>query len=118
MRNLHAFFATTVFLCLAGTLSFAQTRYVVTNDDIAFPLPNGVSFYSEGANGALTFLAQVNTHSWGIGGGFFGANRVLSVSDGQQPCVYISQARSGSIAGVEVNTMTLGGVASGSFSDT
>jgi Lactonase, 7-bladed beta-propeller len=118
MRNLHAFFATTVFLCLAGTLSFAQTRYVVTNDDIAFPLPNGVSFYSEGANGALTFQAQVNTHSWGIGGGFFGANRVLSVSDGQQPCVYISQARSGSIAGVEVNTMALGGVTSGSFSDT
>jgi sugar lactone lactonase YvrE len=118
MKHFHAFFAAAVFLCLVGTASFAQTRYVVTNDDIGFPLPNGVSFYSEGANGALTFQAQINTHSWGIGGGYFGANRVLSVSDGQQPCVYMSQAFSGSIAGIAVNTLTLGGIASGSLTDT
>jgi hypothetical protein len=117
MRISNVFVAVIVTFCIAGTLSFAQTRYVVTNDDIGFPLPNGVSFFSVGANGTLTFQAQVNTHSWGIGGGFFGANRVLSVSDGEQPCVYIPQARSGSIAGVAVNTLTLGGVASGSFTD-
>jgi len=118
MRISNAILATAVILCLACTISFAQTRYVVTNDDIGFPLPNGASFFSVGANGVLTFQAQVNTHSWGIGGGYFGANRVLSVSDGDQPCVYIPQARSGSIAGVAVNTLTLGGVASGSFIDT
>ena len=119
MRNLHAFLAATIIFCLTGaSISFAQTRYVVTNDDIGFPLPNGASFFSEGANGALALQAQVNTHSWGIGGGYFGANRILSVSDGQQPCVYISQAVSGSIAGVTVNTLSLGGVASGSFTDT
>src|SRR5215831_19773501 len=109
MRISNTFLATAVILCLAG-ISFAQTRYVVTNDDIGFPLPNGASFFSVGANGALKFQAQVNTHSWGIGGGYFGANRVVAVSDGQQPCVYISQAVSGSIAGVAVNTLTLGGV--------
>jgi len=117
MRISNVFVSAIVTFCIAGNLSFAQTRYVVTNDDIGFPLPNGVSFFSVGANGTLTFQAQVNTHSWGIGGGFFGANRVLSISDGEQPCVYIPQARSGSIAGVAVNTMTLGGVASGSFTD-
>ena len=117
MRIFNAFLATVVILCLTGSISFAQTRYVVTNDDIGFPLPNGASFFSVGANGALTFQAQVNTHSWGIGGGYFGANRLVSVSDGHQPCVYISQAVSGSIAGVAVNTLTLGGVASGSITD-
>jgi hypothetical protein len=118
MRISNAILASAVTLCLGCTISFAQTRYVVTNDDIGFPLPNGASFFSVGANGVLTFQAQVNTHSWGIGGGYFGANRVLSISDGDQPCVYIPQARSGSIAGVAVNTLTLGGVASGSFIDT
>jgi hypothetical protein len=118
MRIANAFLAIAVIVCLAGSIAFAQTRYVVTNDDIGFPLPNGASFFSVGANGVLTFQAQVNTHSWGIGGGYFGASRVLSVSDGQQPCVYISQAVSGSIAGVAVNTLTLGGVASGSATDT
>ena len=118
MRVSNVCLATSLILFLANSISFAQTRYVVTNDDIGFPLPNGVSFYSAGANGALTFQGQVNTRNWGIGGGFFGADRVLSVSDGQQPCVYMTQAVSGNIVGVAVNTMTMGGVASGSFTDT
>lgn len=118
MKALNFSIATAIILFLASVTSSAQSRYVVTNDDIGFPLPNGVSFYSQGANGVLTPRGQVNTRSWGIGGGYFGANRVVAANDGTQPCVYISQALSGSIAGVAVNTLSLGGVASGSFTDT
>jgi len=111
-------FALTAVFYMAATAVIAQTRYIVTNDDIGFPLPNGVSFFSVGANGTLTLQAQVNTRSWGINGGYFGANRVVTASDGEQPCVFISQAVSGNIAGIAVNTLSLGGVASGSITDT
>src|SRR5581483_3519718 len=119
VQFLPCFVATTLLCCfVAGSPLVAQTRYVVTNDDTGFPLPNGVSFFSEGSNGALTLQGQVNTHNWGIGGGYFGANRVVAANDGQEPCVFISQAVSGNIAGVLVNSLSLGGVVSGSTNDT
>lgn len=108
----------TAVLFLLVSASEAQTRYVVTNDDAGFPLPNGVTFFSEGANGALTLQAQVNTRNWGIGGGFFGASRVVAANDGQEPCVFVSQATAGNIVGVLVDTLSVGGVASGSTNDT
>jgi 6-phosphogluconolactonase (cycloisomerase 2 family) len=108
----------TAVLQLISIVALGQTRYVVTNDDAAFPFPDGVSFFAESSTGTLTFKGQVNTRNYGIGGGFFGSNRVVAASDGQQPCVYMSEPFSGSIAGVAVNTMALGGVATGSFTDT
>jgi 6-phosphogluconolactonase (cycloisomerase 2 family) len=107
-----------VVLAVTSIGAQAQTTYVVTNDDAVFPLPNGVSFFTESSNGTLKLKKQVDTQSYGIGGGFFGANRVVAANDGTQPCVYMSQPYSGAISGVAVNNMTLGGTSSGSFSDT
>jgi len=98
--------------CLRG-----QTRYVATNDDSAFPFPTGVSFYSIESTGALTFQRQVLTGGFGIGGGYFGANRVVAASDGSQSCVYASEAGDGQIVGISVETLTVGGSATGSSTD-
>jgi 6-phosphogluconolactonase (cycloisomerase 2 family) len=126
MRMWNAFFLRSclmavilpVVFSVTSTSVFGQTRYVVTNDDAVFPLPNGVSFFTESANGTLKLKRQVDTGNYGIGGGFFGANRVIAASDGTQPCVYMSQAFGGNITGVAVNDLTVGGTASGSFTDT
>ena len=97
--------------------SFAQTRYVVTNDDAAFPFPNGVSFFSEAASGLLTFQQQVTTGGYGIGGGYFGESRLAVANDGQENCVFASQANTGNIVGVFVTSQTVGGIAFGSTTD-
>lgn len=121
MRMLPGILRTLVLAALLhviGSSVLAQTRYIVTNDDVGFPLPDGVSFFSENAQGLLTFQQQVNTGGYGIGGGYFGENRLAVANDGQETCVYASQASSGDIVGVIVNSQTVGGVAFGSSTDT
>src|SRR5215469_15348417 len=116
MRMLPAVLRTLLvaaFLHAINSSAFTQTRYVVTNDDAAFPLPNGVSFFSEDASGVLTFQQQVATGGYGIGGGYFGETRLAVTNDGQENCVFASQANSGNIVGVMVSTPTLGRVAFG-----
>jgi hypothetical protein len=111
-------FLLAALLHVIGGGALAQTRYIVTNDDVAFPLPNGVSFFSENGSGLLTFQQQVNTGGYGINGGYFGENRLAVANDGQENCVFASQASSGDIVGVIVNSQTLGGIAFGSETDT
>src|SRR5215472_7420665 len=111
-------FLLAALLHVMGSDAFTQTRYIVTNDDAAFPFPNGVSFFSEAASGLLTFQQQVNTGGYGISGGYFGENRLAVANDGQENCVFSSQASSGSIVGVIVSSFSVGGVAFGSTTDT
>lgn len=64
-----------VWICLANAVATAAgaPHYVVTNDDIA-PTSisiSGVSFFTVGAGGMLTFQQQVQTGGAGIGGGYF-----------------------------------------------
>jgi Lactonase, 7-bladed beta-propeller len=110
------------FVLLAGVLTLsglatAGAKYVVTNDDAGFPFPTGVSFYTVGANGLPVFLQQVQTGLFGIGGGYFGMNRVAVLDSGAQHCVYASEAANGDIVGVSIDTLTVGGSASGSQND-
>jgi len=105
-------------LHVTGSSVLAQTRYIVTNDDAAFPFPNGVSLFSENASGLLTFQQQVNTGGYGINGGYFGESRLAVTSDGQENCVFASQASSGNIVGIIMSSQTVGGVAFGSTTDT
>jgi Lactonase, 7-bladed beta-propeller len=114
------------FLCvtalLVGLLSvtgmaLGTTQYVVTNDDGAFPFLTSISFYSIGIDGSLTLQKQVQTGGYGIGGGFFGANRLSMVNSASQQCVYSSEAQTGDIVGVDVNTLAVAGSASGSHTD-
>jgi 6-phosphogluconolactonase (cycloisomerase 2 family) len=95
----------------------AATKYVVTNDDMAQPFTNGVSFYAVGSDGSLTLRKQVLTGGFGIGGGFFGTNRISVLNSGGQQCVFASEAATGDIVGINVSTLKVGGSATGSPSD-
>ena len=121
MRTFPAVLRTLVLIALLHNIAgsaFAQTRYVVTNDDAAFPFPNGVSFFAENAQGLLTYQQQVITGGYGINGGYFGESRLAVANDGHENCVFSSQASSGNIVGVIVSNLTVGGVAFGSTTDT
>jgi hypothetical protein len=102
-------------LAVSG-LAFSATQYVVTNDDAAFPFVTSVSFYSVAPEGQLTLQQEVATGGYGIGGGFFGANRIR-VLNGTEQCVYASEALTGDIVGIAIGTLTVGGSASGSPTD-
>jgi 6-phosphogluconolactonase (cycloisomerase 2 family) len=101
----------------ASTLASAGTPYVVTNDDAAFPFLTGVSFYTIGANGLPVFLQQVQTGQFGIGGGYFGMNRVVALNSADQQCIYASEAANRDVVGINVTTLTVGGTALGSQTD-
>mgnify|MGYP002401887085 CR=1 FL=1 len=109
--------ALTVSLLAASGIASAGTQYVVANDDAAYPFGTGVSFYTINANGLPIFLQQVQTGGYGIGGGYFGMNRLAVLNTSEQQCVYASEATSGNIVGIAVNTLTVGGTASGSATD-
>ncbi len=104
-------------LAVSG-LAAAGTQYVVTNDDAAYPFLTGVSFYAVGTNGLPVFQQQVQTGGFGIGGGYFGLNRIAVLDSGDQQCVYTSEAANGDVAGINVSTFTIGGSAVGSDTDT
>jgi len=114
-----------VLFCLSLVVAVAQQanapHYVMTNDDgcgvLCFQPPNGVTFYTVGGNGLLTLKQQVSLSATGIGGGYFGMNRLAVVNSGGQQCVYASEAADGVIEGVNISTLTLGGTASGSSGD-
>jgi 6-phosphogluconolactonase (cycloisomerase 2 family) len=95
----------------------AQTQYVISNDDLAFPFTTGIGFFTIGANGLPVFLQQIQTGQYGAGGGYFGMNRVAMLNSGGQQCVYTSEARSGEIIGISIGTLTIGGMATGSPTD-
>ena len=105
-----------VLVLAVSGLANAATQYVVANDDYAGPFSSGVTFFTVAPNGLLTLKQQVVTGGNGIGGGFFGANRIR-VLNGSQGCVYSSDAATGDIAGIVVSTLTIGGIATGSVDD-
>ena len=95
----------------------AQTQYIVSNDDIAFPFVTGIGFFTIGANGLPVFLQQIPTGQYGAGGGYFGMNRIAMLNSGGQQCTYTSEARSGEIIGINIGTLTIGGMSTGSATD-
>jgi len=104
-------------LSVSGLAQGAGPQYVMTNDDVSFPFLSSVSFYSPAPNGSLTLLQRVSTVGYGISGGFFGANRLAVLNSNGQHCVYSSEAGTGDIVGISVDTLTIGGRASGSSTD-
>jgi len=118
MRNrvLGALAVVVGFFALAGWAR-AGTEYIVANDDAAAPFPSGVSFYTIAPNGFLTLVQDVPTGGMGIGGGFFGANRIAVVNNSGQACVYATDASTGDIVGIIVSSLAVGGSATGSDSD-
>jgi hypothetical protein len=98
-------------------LASAQTQYILTNDDLAYPFLTGVGFFTVGTNGLPVFKQQVHTGTFGIGGGYFGMNRLAVLDSSAQQCVFASEALNGFIVGVDVSTRTVGGTTTGSSTD-
>lgn len=109
--------AVLMLLCMtsAWAQGASQPHYLVTNDDM--PFENSVTFYTVEANGVLTLKGQVLTGGGGITGGFFATNRVSLLNGTGNECVYASDAGTGDIVGINVNTMEVTGSASGSPTD-
>jgi len=111
------------FLLLSTAVVFArertsQTTYVITNDDALFV--NSVSFFTAGGTAGtptLTFVFDTSVGGQGIGGGFFGLQRVNMLADPAAQCVYASNAGTSDIAGVDIATHQLAGQFSPSPND-
>jgi len=95
----------------------AQTTYVITNDDALFV--NSVSFFTASTAGppTLTPAGDTTIGGQGIGGGFFGLQRVNMLADPSAQCVYASNAGTSDIAGVDIATKQLAGQFSPSPTD-
>jgi hypothetical protein len=92
--------------------------YVITNDDGT--LHSYGSFFTAGGtqgNPTLTFLQSVNTQGQGIGGGFFGTQRLAMLPSSSAQCVYVSDANTNDIAAISIGTRTLIGNYTGSSTD-
>jgi 6-phosphogluconolactonase (cycloisomerase 2 family) len=109
-----------VGVCVASgfAVGAGKPHYLITNDDVPPALSTSVTFYTVGANGQLTMKAKVLTGRGGIGGGYFAANRVTVLENGNAECVYASQAAGGEIDGISIKTLRIGGHAVGSKNDT
>ena len=105
--------------CLLATsgVATAATQYLVTNDDIAPKVVNSISFYAVAAGGVLTLQQVVSVNGLGIGGGFFGPNRIAALNTSSQQCIYASMAFEGEIAGINVATLKQTSLTSGSMTD-
>jgi len=119
LTKLSSLILALVGICLASgyAVGAEKTHYVVTNDDTIPPKVSTVSFYTIGTGGNLTLEGAVKTGSYGIAGGYFGEDRVQVLDSGKTGCVYVSNASSSNIVGIDVQTMTVGGSALGSGDD-
>ena len=91
--------------------------FLVTNDDIAPDIPNTATFYTIDADGTLGATTSVVTGGGGIAGGFFAAARVIVVPSGSDACVFVSDALSGDIVGIDAATRKFAGLFRGGPTD-
>jgi hypothetical protein len=102
-------------------ITFAQTKYVITNDD-TFPT-NTASIYSVGSGGALSLVTTIPTGGEGNSGGYFGTPRVNVLRSKTHNCVYVGDAlggkydNTGDVAAIDMSTLTLAGRFPGFYHD-
>lgn len=111
----------TAAVCLLGHAASAASspHYLITNDDRSGNFfPNSLTFYTIEADGRLSLPQQVFIGVTGMPGGYFGANRVVALNAPGNQCIFASDAATGEIDGVEVNTLSFLGHAQGSARDT
>jgi hypothetical protein len=106
---------------LLGSSALAAKKpavhYVFTNNDPTGKLSNSSNFYTVGAGGQLTPKATITTGYGGIGGGYFGLDRVSGLKKGKEQCVYVSDPASGLVAAIAVRTLDVAGAFAGSRTD-
>jgi len=95
MRKLLVLMALCALVVMLGSASFAQTVYVLTNDDN--PAGNtATAFVLNTATGALTQAAVLTTGGTGLGGGFFAATSEAVAQN--EACVFVADTGSDDIA--------------------
>jgi hypothetical protein len=112
-RSTQFWFLLALAVCIFAPANFltAATPYLITNDD------PGVSFFTVAPDGTLSLQQQVGIGGFGTVAGFFGANRVVALNSGKQQCVYASSSSAGSISGIVLSSLLVGGTATGSSTD-
>jgi 6-phosphogluconolactonase (cycloisomerase 2 family) len=109
----------TVILFLAASAFGAKkpVHYLFANNDPPGKVSNSSNFYSVGARGLLTPKAVVTTGFGGIGGGYFGLDKVRALQNGKEQCVFVSDSFTGLVAGIVVSTLNVSGAFAGSATD-
>ena len=108
-----------VLLFSIPALAVNPPHYLVTNDDLTGNfIQNTMTVYTIGTNGQLTLTTQVDIGLTGATGGYFAANRIIALNDSSNQCIFASDAATGTVAGVNANTLTLVGHDKGSVNDT
>ncbi len=107
----------TLFLAVLSFGAGKPAHYLFTNNDPPGKISNSSNVYSVAAGGLLTQKATVTTGFGGIGGGYFGQQRVRALRNGEQQCVYVSDSVSGQVAGIVVQTLKVAGAFGGSSTD-
>ncbi len=116
-RLLTALVMAAPVFCAAGdsrSKISGTTTYVITNDDAG--VYSYASFYvaTDSQQGPTLSLQQsVDVGGRGIGGGFFGTSRIAMLPDASAQCVYVSDALTGDIAEIDLQTQELVGNVSG-----
>lgn len=124
MMNLYSGLLVTVLVTALSTLCPAGERkgkhpgdaiYLMTNDDNGV-MYNTISVY-EATNTqqgpTLIFQDAINISGRGIAGGFFGTPRITMLPDASARCLYASNAATGDIAAINLQTQQLVGIFAG-----
>ena len=119
----RAFLVLTALGCSSAAAASSVGSFLVANNDVPLPNPptsysgSTLTFYAIGANGAVGDKNIVATGGDGVAGGSFAANRVVIVPQGDDVCVFASNAATAEVAGVSAKTHALSGNFPGSSTD-
>ena len=105
------------FLVPAAIAAPKPHHFVFTNNDAPGKISNSSNFFAVGAGGGLTQQALITTGFGGIGGGYFGLDKVAALQNGNQRCAYVSDSFTAAVAGIVIPSLKVAGAFSGSKTD-
>lgn len=100
---------------LFAAMTFAQTKYVITNDNNFDSPGNSASIFAVGSGGALSQVTTIPTGGYGSGSGSFGTAMVSVLRSKAHDCAYIGDifgkygVPPGDIAAIDISNLTLAG---------
>jgi hypothetical protein len=100
---------------LFAAMTFAQTKYVITNDNNFDSPGNSASIFAVGNGGALSQVTTIPTGGYGSGSGFFGTAMVSVLRSKAHDCAYIGDifgkygVPPGDVAAIDISNLTLAG---------
>ena len=114
----------TTLVCSGGTRAksapSSPTTVIVNDDPTAAFGNNSISYFRVGGSPpspTLTYQNSVPAGGIGAGGSNFGASSIVSQAGSNAQCLYVSNAGSGQIGSVNIQSQQLAGVFTGSVND-